>query len=224
MSNSSHLHILTEQTKDDGPMQRNGLLLRCFNLQCRRQNSNSRSIFTNKTQTQMVWVTNLTWNAPKMIYHVLSALSGPLCSHLHLWCLQSVFSRSASLSFFCQLPQPSGTHFFLFRFSFCCQELNQALTRAEPFCSQLFLPHLGKLHCLPFSRSKHTGRNHSSSSNPWQRPVTCYQDSEKSKQFSWGWTTKKAKRSIIGVWVYLRQRLMQQLLLQTCSFYSRAFI
>lgn len=175
MSNSYHLHILTEQTEDDGPVQQNGLLLRCFSLQCRRQNSNCRSIFTTKTQTQMVWVTNLTWNAPKMIYHVLSTLSGPLCSHFHLWCLQSVFTRSASLRcfFFCQLPQPSGTHFFLFRFSFCCQELNQPLTRAEPFCSELFLPHLYKLHCLPFFRSKHihmdplhTGRNHSSSSNP----------------------------------------------------------
>lgn len=100
MSNSYHLHILTEQTEDDGPVQQNGLLLRCFSLQCRRQNSNCRSIFTTKTQTQMVWVTNLTWNAPKMIYHVLSTLSGPLCSHFHLWCLQSVFTRSASLRFF----------------------------------------------------------------------------------------------------------------------------
>lgn len=173
---------VTEQTEDDGSVQWNGLLLRCFYLQYRRQNSNSKSIFTTKTQTQMVWLTNLTWNAPNMIYHVLSTLSGPLCSHLHLWHLQSVSSRSASLSFFCQLPQPSGTHFFLFRFSFCCQGPNQALTRAEPFSSELFLPHLHKLHCLLFPdqstytwihRTANTGRNHYSSSNPWQWPVTC---------------------------------------------------
>lgn len=45
-----------------------------------------------------------------------------------------------------------------------------------------FLPHLHKLHCLLFPdqstytwihRTANTGRNHYSSSNPWQWPVTC---------------------------------------------------
>lgn len=175
MSNSYHLHILTEQTEDDGPVQQNGLLLRCFSLQCRRQNSNCRSIFTTKTQTQMVWVTNLTWNAPKMIYHVLSTLSGPLCSHLHLWCLQSVFTRSASLRFFFFASYLSHLELISF-FSdshFAVKNLTNHWHVQNLSAQNFFLPHLYKLHCLPFFRSKHihmdplhTGRNHSSSSNP----------------------------------------------------------
>lgn len=84
----------------------------------------------------MVHLTILPWNALKMIHHVLSTLSGPPCPHFHLWCLQSVFSRSASAVVSCQLPQPSGTHFSLLSLSFAVRGCHQALTHAESFCSE----------------------------------------------------------------------------------------
>lgn len=107
-----------------GRVRGNGTFTALFEPSVQRAEQSQQECFQHQStavQGGMVHLTILPWNAPKMMYHVLSTLSGPPCPHFHLWCLPSVFSRSASVLVSCQLPQPSGTNFSLFRFSFCCQ-------------------------------------------------------------------------------------------------------
>lgn len=73
-------------------------------------------------QEQMVHLTVLPWNAPKMIYHVLSTLSGPPCPLFHLWCPVCFLKISLSISF---LPVTTTiwNSFLSLRLWFCCQRM-----------------------------------------------------------------------------------------------------